>query len=101
MAETVPIELRPALAEVLQQLVGGEFPDMLHWVGEYGSRGATLVQQPRAIWSHRWTSVTRTSDGGWHIVLPLWTTDESPSDLSAELVVEPSGAVQLHDVHVL
>ena len=97
----MPIALQPALAELLQQLVDGEFPDMLHWVREYGSTGATLVQQPEAIWSHPETSVIPTSDGGWHIVLPLWTTDESPSDLSAELVVEPSGTVLLHAVHVL
>jgi hypothetical protein len=34
-------------------------------------------------------------------VVPLWTTDESPSDLSAELTVRPDGVVTLDDVHVM
>lgn len=78
VAAVVPTELRPALSEVLQQLVRGDFPDMLLWVRGYGPSGATLVQQPEPIWSHRRWSVIRRNDGAWRIALPLWTTDESP-----------------------
>jgi hypothetical protein len=41
------------------------------------------------------------TSGGWHLVVPLWTTDESPSDLSAELLIAPDGVATIHDVHVL
>jgi len=97
----VPENLRPAIGEVLRQLVAGGLPEMFTWVHEYGDQGATLVNQPEELWTHEWTDAVRTDDGGWHVVVPLWTTDEAPSDLSAEVVVNPAGAVVLHDVHVL
>lgn len=68
---------------------------------EYGPAGATLVEQPEAMWTHRWTELTPMNGGGWHLVVPLWTTDESPSDLSAELFIKPDGTATIHDVHVL
>jgi hypothetical protein len=36
-------------------------------------------------------------------VLPLWTTDESPSDLSVEIEIDIDieGRVSIHDLHVL
>jgi hypothetical protein len=34
-------------------------------------------------------------------VVPLWTTDESPSDLSAEVDVTPDGIATITGVHVL
>jgi hypothetical protein len=97
----VPDQLRPAVSELIRQLVAGELTEMLTWVQEYGKSGATLVDQPQEIWSHKLTSVVRTSDGGWHLALPLWTTDESPSDLCAEVVIRPNGAAFLGDVHAL
>ena len=39
--------------------------------------------------------------GGWSVVMPLWTSEESPSDLSAELEVTPDGEARILDVHVL
>jgi hypothetical protein len=33
--------------------------------------------------------------------VPLWTTEESPSDLSAEFEIDPEGVVTLDDVRVL
>jgi hypothetical protein len=97
----VPIELRAAVAGELDRLVRGELPALLLWVNNYGTEGAVLVQQPDEIWEHRFTDAVRTDDGGWHVVVPLFTTAESPSDLSAELNVDPGGNATLHDVHVL
>jgi hypothetical protein len=74
---------------------------MLAWVREYGDHGATLVTQPDEIWAHPSTEATPRLDGGWHVVLPLWTSEAAPSDLSAEVVVSPDGVARLIDVHVL
>ena len=98
---TVPDELRPAIAVQLSHLVRGDLPELLTWVRNYGEDGAVLVEQPADIWEHRYTDVVRRIDGGWHVVVPLWTEDESPSDLSAEIIVTPAGAATIHDVHVL
>lgn len=96
--ESVPGHLRPAVMEVLRRLVEGEMPEMLVWVREYG---ATLIDQPDGLWTHHRTYAIHASDGSWNITLPLWTTEESPSDLSAEVIVNPAGAAVVHDVHVL
>ena len=98
---TVPVELHSAVATELDQLVRGERPELMHWVDNYGTEGAVLVAQPQAIWEHPYTDAVRTIDGGWRVVVPLFTDAESPSDLSAELIVDPSGRATLHDVHVL
>ena len=97
----VPVELREAVARQLGRLVRGEMPDLLHWVNSYGPNGAVLVEQPDAIWDHRFTDAVRTDDGGWHLVLPLFTEAESPSDLSAEVTVDSMGNATVRDVHVL
>lgn len=97
----VPDHLRPGVAEVLRKLVAGELPEQLTWVHRYGGRGATLINQPEELWTHGETDAARLDDGGWHIVVPLWTTDECPSDLSAEIRVDPEGNIVLYDVHVL
>jgi hypothetical protein len=49
----VPDHLRSAIAAELSALERGERPDLLVWVHRYGERGATLVVQPDAIWTHR------------------------------------------------
>jgi len=97
----VPEELRPAIASALEALVRGERPELLTWVHTYGSAGATLVEQPHAIWTHDQTDVVAVDEGGWWIVLPLWTADEAPSDLSAEVEVSSNGVARIRDVHVL
>lgn len=83
------------------KLVRGELPELLIWVHAYGESGATLTEQPEEIWTHPASSAIQVHDGGWHVVLPLWTTDESPSDLSVEVIVEPDGSAEVHDLHVL
>ena len=98
---TVPVELRIAIGAELAALVRGDRPELLTWVREYGDDGATLIAQPDDIWTDGRTEMTRTVHGGWHVVLPLWTVDESPSDLSAEVDVSAEGAAQLLVVHVL
>jgi hypothetical protein len=97
----VPDHLRSAIAAELSALVRGERPDLLVWVHRYGERGATLVVQPDAIWTHRFTDALRTDTGEWHVVVPLWTTDEEPSDLSAEIRVTTDERAEVVDVHVL
>lgn len=97
----VPQELRPAIADQLGALVEGSRPDLLVWVRQYGQHGAELIQQPTAIWTHSQTTVTHVTGGGWLVVLPLWTTEESPSDLSAEILVTPDGQATIRDLHVL
>jgi hypothetical protein len=103
VADTVPIpiELRPALSQELDRLVRGELPDLLRWVHHYGPNGAVLVPQPDAVWDHPWAGASQTVDGGWHVVVPLFTEAESPSDLSAELRITPDGVVAIENVHVL
>ena len=96
----VPNELRPAIAEELQALVYGDLPELLTWVRGHGEDGATLVPQPEEIWSHQRTSATEVEGGGWFITLPLWTDDESPSDLLAEVEVTSDGVARIRDVRV-
>lgn len=67
----------------------------------YGASGAELVTQPEAIWDHPETDFLQRDDGTAAIVVPLWTVEEAPSDLSAELEMTSAGAVELTDVHVL
>ena len=81
--------------------MAGRRPDLLVWVHDYGESGAELVAQPEAIWEHPQTDYLEREDGTAAIVVPLWTLEESPSDLSAELEVTEAGAVEITDVHVL
>ncbi|KQU68300.1 hypothetical protein [Phycicoccus sp. Root101] len=97
----VPLSVRPAIRAVLDQLVDGQFPNQLTWVSDYGETGAVLIRQPDSIWEHPRSDVLERQDGFYAMTLPLWTTDESPSELSAELGVSPEGVVTLEDVHVL
>jgi len=97
----IPEHLRPAVARQLDRLVQGQLPDLLTWVGQYGESGAVLIAQPDDLWEHAGCEATPTNAGGWHLVVPLWTTEESPSDLSAEFIASPDGEVQITNVHVL
>ena len=97
----VPDHLRPAIAAQLDALVRGELPELLTWVHGYGERGAVLVPQPEEIWIYPESDAIPVDGGGWSVVVPLWTTDESPSDLSAEIDVDADGNAQIYDVHVL
>ena len=85
----------------MDQLAAGGRPGLLTWVSAYGHSGTKLVAQPDEIWSHQWTNYAEREDGSAYGSVPLWTTDQSPSDLSAEFEVTPSGTVSLTDVHVL
>lgn len=98
---TVPDRLRGPIATELRSLVRGDRPELLTWVREYGEHGATLIDQPDAVWTHPDTQVTETSIGGWLVIVPLWTIDEAPSDLSAELEVASDGTATITDVRVL
>jgi hypothetical protein len=99
--EPIPEELRPQIARQLELLVEGQLPEFLTWVHDYGTHGAVLIHQPDEIWDHRWSSATPMNAGGWYVVVPLWTTEASPSDLSAELIIEVDGTCRIHGVHVL
>ena len=97
----VPEHLHPAIRQELDALVRGERPDSMVWVNRYGRHGATLVRQPDDIWTHEWAESHQVPDGTWHVLLPVWTTDESPSDLTAEVHVGLDGQARLYDLHVL
>jgi hypothetical protein len=92
---------RAAILTQLDLLVRGELPELLTWVRDYGPGGAGLVAQPDEIWTHRESDATAMTSGGWFVVVPLWTSEESPSDLSAELEITPDGEARILDVHVL
>lgn len=97
----IPARHRLALRSVLDDLVSGLRPDLLAWVREYGESGAELVMQPEDVWTHAWTDYAERADGTAYGSVPLWTTKESPSDLSAAFEVAADGTVRLTDVHVL
>jgi len=97
----VPADVRAAVFEQLDRLVRGELPDLLIWVRRSGQNGATLVAEPTTALDHSSADAVMTGDGGWHVVVPLFTTDESPSDLSAEVLVDASGQARIVDVRVL
>jgi hypothetical protein len=94
----VPEQYRDAIQTELDALVGGKRPDLMAWVTAYPVQ---LVRQPDLIWSHAESEVIEREDGTVFGVLPLWTTDESPSDLSVEFEIDPHGTVTISDVHVL
>ena len=102
---SVPQHLRSAVTAELDQLVRGARPEMMLWVHRYGPRGepevgATLVDQPDEIFDHRYTGVIELTAGAWALDLPLWTTDESPSDLTVSMTVNADGTVRIDDLRV-
>lgn len=100
-AVAIPFELRAGIAAELARLVSGEIPEMMVWVDSYGENGARLVEQPDVMWRHPESDAVAIDAGGWHIIVPLWTEDESPSDLYAEFMVDEEGSAVLRDVRVL
>lgn len=98
---SLPEHLRPAVVAELGRLVRGERPDLLLWVHRYGAHGATLVPQPDDIFDHRLAGAVETVHGGWALDLPLWTNEESPSDLTVSLTVAADGTVTIDDVRML
>ncbi|GAA1479217.1 hypothetical protein GCM10009623_36630 [Nocardioides aestuarii] len=98
---TIPNEIRPALRDELDALARGERPALLTWVENYGHGGAELIRQPEEIWSHPASELQHGSNGSAWGCVPLWTTEESPSDLTAEFEVSSTGKVALTDVRVL
>jgi len=97
----VPDELRPALRAELDALVRGERPGLMTWVATYGTSGARLVPQPEDVWTHPDSEVRVRPDGSAWGVVPLWTEQEAPSDLSAEFEVDEEGRAVIRDVRVL
>lgn len=83
----------------------GAYPDMLLWVHRYGPRGeaasgAVLIDQPAEIFDHRYADAIEMAAGGWALDLPLWTDQESPSELTASVTVAVDGTVTVGDVRV-
>ena len=91
----IPMDVRAAVSEQLDRLVKGDLPDLLIWVRRYGQNGATLAVQPTTTFDHSRADAVMTDDGGWHVVVPLFTTEESPSDLSAEVLVDARGQARI------
>lgn len=97
----IPERHREALRVALDELVAGRRPELMTWVDGYGASGAELVHQPSEMWDHPLTDFLPRPDGTAHVVVPLWTRDETPSDLSAECELTVTGEVEIVDVHVL
>ena len=97
----VPERYRASIRHELDDLVAGARPELLTWVHHYGDDGATLIEQPEDIWAHERADVIERTDGSAYVVLPLWTTEEAPSDLSAEVEIAVDGTAEISDVHVL
>jgi hypothetical protein len=97
----IPVELRATISSQLDLLVRGELPELLTWVMDYGPEGAHLIPQPDEIWTHKSSDAGPMTGGGWWAVVPLWTSAESTSDLSAEVEVGAAGEARILDVHVL
>ena len=94
----IPEKHRDAIRDELDALVAGRHTEMARWVTAYPSR---LVRQPDLIWSHAQSEVIERDDGTAFGVVPLWTADEAPSDLSMEFEIDRHGAVTISDVRVL
>ncbi|WP_237700666.1 hypothetical protein [Janibacter sp. HTCC2649] len=97
----IPEKHREAVRAALDELVAGRRPELMTWVDNYGAAGAELIPQPDDIWEHRLTDFVPRDDGTAYIVLPLWTSDEAPSDLSAECELSKTGQIEIIDVHAL
>ena len=97
----IPDRYRTSLRTELDALVRGERPLLLTWVNAYGPSGAELVLQPDDIWTHPDSQIELRQHGTAWCVVPLWTNEESPSDLSAEFEVDAQGRVEIRDAHVL
>lgn len=121
----IPLSLRPALSEVVDRLVAGDYEGLKHdridpyadrdlglWIREYGRAPgsdepgrATLVPLPEEAWD--WAEVVFEDSGPprvWGVVLDLWTLEEGHSDLSMEAeVTATSGGLRVvvSDIHVL
>jgi hypothetical protein len=50
---------------------------------------------------HEYADAVQTPDRGWHVILPLFTETQSPSDRSAEVVIDAGGVATIQDVHAL
>jgi hypothetical protein len=110
----IPDPLRPVIADALTKIVAGDEEslrrdgilrnqgDLWLWVREYP---AELVPQPAEIWTHRHSEAGELDDGsGWWVVLPMWTKEESPSDLSLEMTVLSTSQglqAEVHNLHVM
>ena len=97
----IPERFRASIKDELDALVHGERRELMTWVVQYGDHGAVLIEQPDEIWTHAGSNFVERSDGSAYGLVPLWTTDESPSDLSAEFEIDVHGVARLSDVHVL
>lgn len=97
----IPERYRQQIRAELDALARGVYPSLLTWVHGYGSSSAALIVQPDDVWTHPHSEVEARQDGTAFGVVPLWTTEESPSDLCAEFEVDARGRVEICDVHVL
>jgi hypothetical protein len=114
MDDELPTAARTRIEEIVRRLAAGEVDglrsegvkglegDPLMWVREYP---AELVPLPADVWAHPETGSLAYYDGsGWAVVVPMWTTSESPSDLSMEMSVIKRGRdleFEIENIHVL
>jgi hypothetical protein len=101
----VPDRWRPVLGALVDRLVAGDYAglaaDGLVWftddptdetVGDFIEMYPdTLVEMPADGWLYSEHDYNVQDDGSWSAYVPLWTTRESPSDLTMEAVVWDDG----------
>jgi hypothetical protein len=111
--DELPAPARPRIEEIVRRLAAGDIDglrsegvngldgDPLLWIREYPAK---LVPLPADVWVHPETVTFAYDDrSGWAVVLPLWTTAESPSDLSLEMSVIKRGTgfeFEISSIHV-
>jgi hypothetical protein len=78
--------------------------DLGLWIRQYGPSGATVVPLPPEAWTSSEAIAIDGQPGVWAIVVDIWTTDESPSDLTLEATVTESAegiSVTVDNLHVM
>jgi hypothetical protein len=112
--DDLPRSAQARIEEIVRRLAAGEVDalrsegvkglegDPLLWVREYP---AELVPLSADVWTHPEADSFAFDDGsGWAVVLPMWTTTESPSDLSLEMSVTKRGPgleFEINNIHVM
>ena len=112
----IPEKLRPALKDLVNELIKGNFAkleadgragrlsaqDLKNRLSEYGR---TFITLPDVAFDQGDTYTLMDGDGkSWGIDLDLWTAEEGRSDLTLQLTVRDTGTAivaEIDDLHVL
>jgi hypothetical protein len=112
--DELPAPARARIEEIVRRLAADDIDglrsegvkglegDPLLWVREYPAK---LVPLPGDVWRHPEADAFAFDDeSGWWVVLPIWTTAESPSDLPLEMSVKKRGSsleFEIDNIHIM